>query len=413
MAGANMLLASGYQAIEWNPANLALLGAPRWSFGYSTFEANASVAGTTVTDLMDIMSAGGEGESSLLDRIPSTGLLFDLNGDGFAISQAAGVADWPDPGGDVVIPSFAITFGRFGFSVRNQVQSTATLSKDLTDLTVNGFNPERITEYSVGNTRFSSVSLTSFTAAMGWRIEDFSFGASVRGVLGNRLIQGRLFEPEIDLDQETLSVSAIGIESPSAKGIGIDLGVVYQPNSTVSLGVSVQNLVQRLTWDDALLIYSDNISDQDFEDSDVREIVDRFRGEDLDPEGAPLLAYDAAEGLFDEAFFPRIIRVGGALSARWGGSIQAVYSATQGAGRFYGPWDDRISVGVEQRLPVISLRGGFASASSGMQVITGGLGLSMGPLVLDLMAGKISGTSDEHGDFDGLMASLGLSLVGR
>ncbi len=59
MAGANMLLASGYQAIEWNPANLALPGAPRWSFGYSTFEANASVAGTTVTDLMDILSAEG------------------------------------------------------------------------------------------------------------------------------------------------------------------------------------------------------------------------------------------------------------------------------------------------------------------------------------------------------------------
>lgn len=416
MGGANLALAKGFMALEWNPANLALPGGPEWSISLRHIGASAAVGGASFQDLADIFSAGGEGDPALVSRVPETGLTLDLVAEGFSVSKISGAADLPDPGGGATIPSLAFSWRGFGVSVRNELILSGNLSRELTDLTVNGFNPERIQDYAVKNTSFQGFSYTSITLGSGLALSPtFAVGASIRGVMGNRLMQGRLFEPDIDLDDQSLSVSAVAVESPGATGFGLDLGAVYRPWPAVTLGFSVRNVVQRMVWDESLVVYAADITDQDFDEADVDEILDRFQGEDMDPEGATLQMYRTAEGLFQESFFPRVFRLGGALASEWGGSLQVMYSATQGKGRIKSPWDDRFSVGVEQRLPFLTLRGGFASTSSGMQTVTAGLGIHIGPVNLDAMAGTISGTSsgDVGNEFDGYMATLGLSLVGR
>lgn len=416
LAGANLALAKGFQAVEWNPANLALSGGPGWSLSMGQIGASSIVGGTSFSDLIDIASAGGEGDPALVSRVPETGLTLDLVGEGFSISQISGLADLPDPVGGVSIPSIALSWKGFGLSVRNELVVSGHVSKEITDLTVNGFNPERIRDYAIKNTSFRSFSYTSITMAAGGSLSPtFAVGASIRGVIGNRLMQGRLFEPNVDLDQQSMSLSAVAVESPSATGFGLDLGAVYRPRPAITLGFSVRNVFQRMVWDEQLVVFASEITDDDFDDAELDEIRDRFQGQDVDPGGATLQTYRAAEGLFDGSYFPRIFRLGGGLEASWGGSLQVAYSKTQGKGRLASSWDDRFSVGVEQRLPVLTLRGGFATTSSGMQAITAGVGIHIGPVGLDAMGGTISGTSSGEvaNDFDGYMATFGLSLVGR
>jgi len=207
-------------------------------------------------------------------------------------------------------------------------------------------------------------------------------------------------------------VNGVAVAAPSGRGFGIDVGAVFRPLPSLTLGLAVRNAVQRLTWDDALVVYAADISDDDFDTRDAEEILDRFQGEELDPRGASLRTYEAARGLFREAFFPRIFLLGAGVSSSRGGSVQVTYSATQGPGRLAGPWDDRISVGLEQDLPLLTLRAGYAAAADGLRAATAGLGLHLGVVRLDAMVGRITGTGGGGGATEGLMGALAVSLEG-
>ena len=51
-------------------------------------------------------------------------------------------------------------------------------------------------------------------------------------------------------------------------------------------------------------------------------------------------------------------------------------------GRYTTGWDERVSLGIEQRLPVIALRAGYAKGQDGFTALTGGLGVGIGPVLL-------------------------------
>ncbi len=86
MAGAGLVFATGTDAVEWNPANLA------WSNGWevSIFEFGASsvLNGTTISDLIDFGSDGADGAAAV-NRLPDDGFTVSTTAEGFAVASAA------------------------------------------------------------------------------------------------------------------------------------------------------------------------------------------------------------------------------------------------------------------------------------------------------------------------------------
>ena len=59
-----------------------------------------------------------------------------------------------------------------------------------------------------------------------------------------------------------------------------------------------------------------------------------------------------------------------------------------------GDWEERVSLGLEQRLWIFVFRGGVAKGTDGLQAVSAGLGLWLGPVHFDLSAGLMSGGFD-------------------
>lgn len=407
MGGAGLVWSSGADAVELNPANLAF--GRGWSVTLLDVGAAGVLWGTTVTDLFDIATAGGEGDRALVDRLPAEGFRFASMSEGFALSRGAQAADVPSPNAGV--PGFGLTWGPLGLRVRSRVLSEGAMSREVADLTVSGFNPERIREYAVRETGFRVASFTEATLAWGFAVADrLGVGIGVRHVQGHRLAQGRVFEPEIDLENETMRIDGVAVEAPGGSGWGLDLGMALDLGGGVRASLAAQNLLQRMTWDDALLSHAAVFTDADFDAAELADLLDRFQGEPLDPSAVSLPVYEAARGLFEEAYFPTVFRAG----VGWRGPATRVELNAQAVaprGRQSAPWDERASLGVEQRLGFVALRGGYALARDGITALTGGLGLRLGPVGLDLAAGKLSGERDGVA-WDGLQGSLGITVSG-
>ena len=406
MAGAGFVFASGYEAAEWNPANLA--ASKGWSL--SLFEVGTSglLSGTTLSDLYDIATAAGNGDPALVSGLPAAGFSVFSTVEGYALSRGAELADLPTI--QAPIPTLGLSFGPFALRVRSQILSEGRISREVADLTVQGFNPERIQEYSVGDTGFRLESFTEVTAAFGHSFGRLHVGAGVRMVRGHQLVQGRLFEPEIDLDQETMTVDAVAVEAPGGSGWGIDLGMAIDLGAGVRWSLAGRNIAQHMTWDDNLRTHQAQFTDSDFDNADFQELIDRFQPTDLDPNAVALPVFEAARGLFEQSYFPSIVRTG--LGWTHGSTvIEAVGMAVGPRGRQHAQWDQRLSVGGEQGLGFLVFRAGYTIAEKGLRSLAGGLGLRIGPVRLDMGAGMLSG-SYRGIDYDGLQGSIGMSIRG-
>ena len=218
MAGADFALTRGYAAVESNPANLFVEDSVGFSFGSSVHGGRVLVTGADLFELADIATSAGVGASSLLDGVPAEGLRIDAISEGITASTLAGILDIPDPSGGTGVPTFGFSYRNGGLVIRHHTVLSALMSRELVDLAVNGFNPEQINEYAARNTHFRSFTLTSATAGLAKRFGKLGAGVSVRYVYGRKLLSGRVFEPEIDVDAELLSASAAAIETRGGNG---------------------------------------------------------------------------------------------------------------------------------------------------------------------------------------------------
>lgn len=407
MGGAGLVWATGFDAVELNPANLAF--GRGWTLSLLDVGAAGLLSGTTLGDLKEIATAAGEGNRQVVDRLPEDGFRVSAVTEGYAVSMGADAAEVPSPG--VGIPGFGLSWGPVGLRVRSRVLTEAAMSREVADLTVSGFNPERIREYAVRETGFRSASFTEMTLGYGRSVGGrLGVGVAVRYVQGHRLAQGRVFEPEIDLNDESLRISGVAVEAPGGSGWGVDLGMAMEVGHGVRVSLAAQNVAQRMTWDDALRSHEAVFTDDDFDAADLGDLLDRFEDTSLDPDAVSLTVFEAARGLFSEAYFPTVIRTG----VGWAGPstrVEVNAQAVAPRGRQSAPWDQRLSAGVEQRVAFLVLRGGYAMAQDGVNALTGGVGLRVGPVRLDLAAGKLSGEHDGIA-WDGVQGSLGLSVVG-
>ena len=407
MAGAGFLFASGPDAVEWNPANLAWFRG--WDVSLYEFGASSVLTGTTIPDLIEIARATAEG-SAAVERLPDDGFTLSTTAEGFAIASAATAADLPEPGGSP-LPSVGIAIGPVGLKVRSRLMADMSLSRELADLAVNGYNPERIQEYAVRNTGFRAASFTEITLGFGVTIgERFALGIGARSVRGHSLSQGRFFEPEVDIDEETLTVAGVAVEAPRGSGYGFDAGIALDLGGGVRISMAGNNLFQRMTWDEELVSHEAVFSDSDFDDVDFTDLIDRFEASPVEAQGVSLAVFEAARGLFDRSYFPMTLRSG--LGWRTGGTtFEIVAVAVSQQGRHRNAWDERVSAGLEQRLGFLTLRGGYSVANDGLSSIGVGLGLGLGPVALDVGAGRFSGDLDGI-EYDGAHVTIALSVRG-
>jgi len=425
MGGAGMVFASGVDAIEWNPANLALEGG--WNLSLGEAGASALLSGITLSELQDIYDSGGTGGFDV-SKLPASGLRFSTVTEGFLTAQAASSADLPQPGSP--LPTLGISYGSLGLRIRSRVMGEFTLSKEVADLVVNGFDPALIQDYRVGDTGFRTTSFSEITAGYGTTLGNrLALGLGVRYVRGHSLTQGRFFEPVVDLVNQSIEVTGAAVEAPGGSGFGLDVGLALDLLLGLRVSASGTNVVQHMSWDDGLVGYEQTFvgcttgspscaSGDDFE-SDIEDLIDRFQGVPVNAGAMSLPLYQASQDLLRGAFFPTVFRLG--VGWRAGGTaVELVGSSVSPRGRQHAEWDERVSLGVEQRLWVFSLRAGGSKGSDGVQTLSGGLGISVGPVALDIGAGLMSGGFDiteglvtpENVDYAGGHATVSLQIRG-
>jgi len=430
MGGAGMVFARGVDAIEWNPANLALEGG--WNIALGEAGTSALVTGADIEALQDMFefelpvftSDGGTAQQAV-NALPASGLSLATVSEGFLAGSAAETSNGALPSPGKGYPSIGIAWGQFGVRVRSRVMSDVRLSKELVDLIVNDFDPARINEYQIGDTGFRSVSFSEITAAYGATLgERMALGVSARYVKGHKLTEGRFFEPVLDLVNQTAEFNSVAIEAPGGSGYGVDIGFALDLMAGLRVSASAVNIIQKMTWDDALIaheatFFACDCPQSDF-DSNPEDLIDQYQAGPVDPASMSLYVAQKAQGLFPGAFFPTVFRAGVGWRPWSSTAIELVGASVSPQGRQHNQWDERISLGIEQRLWFLTLRAGGAKGSDGIQALSGGVGLGFGPVKLDVSAGMMSGgfefasgiVTPEDVDYAGGHVTASLQIMG-
>ncbi len=393
MGGGGMVFATGVDAVEWNPANLGWAG----GWNVSLFELGAATlgSGAKFDEMLSIFGVDALGSADLdvgqvVQGLPDEGFQLFLVTEGFTTAKVTDAADIPRPGSP--LPSVGVAVGPIGIRARSRVLTEATLSKEVADLIGNGFLAENLQDYAVGNTGWRTTSFSEVTLSYGTTLGQLlSVGVGGRYVMGHGMVSGRFFEPVIDLNNTTLSMQTVAVEATSGTGYGVDIGLSLELPAGLRASASGTNVFQRMTWDEGLTSHSATYTDVDFDaDQNFIDLLDRFVSEPVDPSAASTAVFEASKGLFDESYFPQVFRAG--LGWKAGGtSVEAVGIKVAPRGRYASAWDGRLSLGVEQELPLLTLRAGMARASDGLGAVTGGVGLGVGPVKIEASGGKFSG----------------------
>jgi hypothetical protein len=396
MGGAGMVFSSGVDAIEWNPANLALEGG--WNISLGEAGAAALLSGISLGDFRSMIE-DDDAASDVVADLPSTGITLATSTEGYLTDMSADGQDLPRTGS--AIPTIGVAFGSLGLRVRSRVLTESRMSKELADLIVDGFDASEMQDYRVGDTGFRTTSFTEITAAYGTMLGNrMAIGVGARYLQGHKLIETRFFEPVLDLVNETADVTVAAVEAPGGSGYGLDVGLAFDVFTGLRVSASATNVFQKMTWDDALVGYEYTYHGCDSGtpgcnssfDLDPEELLDslRYSNQAVDPSAMSLPMYQTVQGLFPGAFFPTVYRLGVGWQVGWT-TIELVGSSVSPKGREHSQWDDRISLGIEQRLFFLRLRAGGAKGADGLQAVSAGVGLGLGPLNLDVSGGLMSG----------------------
>ena len=414
MGGGGMVFATGVEAVEWNPANLAWSGG--WNISLYELGAVGLGDGATIDEVRTILGDDQTGlnVSSVIAGLPASGIHFAGVSEGFATAYGADLANIPQPGSPM--PTVGIAVGSVAFRIRSRVFSDFVLSKPLADLVGNGFQEERLLDYAVGDTGWRTVSLTEYTVAYGTQLGGLlSIGVGGRYVKGHKLLDGRFFEPQINMTAQSFTMQSVAVESSGGSGYGLDVGLSLDLPGGLRASASGTNVVQKMTWNEGLTAHIATFSDEDFDedinpDLDYEDFFNRFVGQPVDPTSVSQAVFIAGESLFEQSYFPQIYR--GGLGWQAGGTtIEATGVLVSPRGRFSSPWDERVSFGIEQKIPVLTLRGGYGIAQEGLSTYSAGVALRLGPVHLEGSAGKFNGERD-LGPWEGYYGSVGLQIKG-
>lgn len=402
MAGAYLAMARGQEVLFENPANLGLPSNPYWSVALPQASAAEATLGLGLKDLADLRNYDEFSQArrdEILAQIP--------NGTGYDI--------------DTRVPILTASVRRFAFGASYNLSTDHRIARDIVDLFLNGYDVNRAAarDYRFDDTQGRRASYADFAAAYGRRVGPVSVGATAHYYLGRSLTSARLdprarycstpapqgtpcvdgpIPQDVNLDYYSLRASG-------GSGFGLDIGAAYQPLPNLTLSAAVANLASSMRWSDDLRYRLITLSRQDFENADFNTLSDRYQQERDYDASAPAKVRDLEAGLYEGAEFSPVLKLGAAYEAPTRTTISAAFQNRTGDSRLQGLWARQISVGVQQRLPVVTLRAGAAAGDDGGSVLSAGL--SLGPLQLG--AGRLDLGAENGVERKGWVATFGLA----
>jgi hypothetical protein len=396
MGGAYVATARGHEALFLNPANLGLPGTPYWSVAIPQLSFAGGVSGPALGDSWDIFQANRQTaarKAELMAGVPAEGMGVDL---------------------DVLAPLVTFQNRRLAFGVAYGAVVDHSLGRDLVDMFVNGFESGR-TDYQVGNTSGSRATFFDFAVGYGRQVGPVSVGATGHYILGRNLSRARLFDPRIDTRAETIDIEYREVFARGGSGYALDLGAAYQPLPNLTLSAAVANAFARMTWSQELHTRSMTITQRDFDSNSTMHWEEKLgdfsrNSEPVDPAAVPLSVYETAQGLYREAYFPTTLRTGAAYHLPATRThVEASYRKHLGDGRLGGAWEQVASVGVQQRIPLLTLRAGAATDLDGGSMLSAGLTLGS----LEFGLARLSDETPAGAARDGWVGSVGLGIGTR
>jgi hypothetical protein len=392
MGGAYVGVARGHEALLLNPANLGLADRPGFSVAIGQLAIGGTMLGLDATDLPDIVKLNKTEESrrqELLAAMPAWGTEARF---------------------DARLPLFAMQSGGFGLGVTYGSVGRHSVGKDILELLLNGYEEGR-TDYSVGNTIGSRATFWDVSAGYGRAVGPVSLGVTARYVHGGTILNSRLFDPRVDLDRREIEVEYTSVLARGGQGYGVDVGMAYQPTPAVTLSGAVSNAFSRMTWSEALRGRSLTLSRADFDHPRGFDLLTRYESSEheLDLEAVPLSVYTTAEGLYDGAYFPAVARLGAAWRSGFGTDLAASFQERLTEGRLSDGWGRMASVGVQQKIPLLTLRAGYATDLDGGNLLSGGL--SLGPIQLG--AARLQDGEADGALRSGWIGTFGLAVSSR
>jgi hypothetical protein len=364
MGGAYIGAARGYEALFLNPANLALADNPRWSIAFPQVTASGTILGPTFQDIPGLLTAIDDGTAdaaeTFLAKIPATGTEAQF---------------------DIRAPLATLQIGNVAVGVNYGSIGQHTIGKDIVELFVEGYEEGRA-DYAVGNTAGSRLTYWDVALGYGKQVGPLSVGITGHYLRGGTAMQSRMYEPQVDLENQDIEVNYVSVLARGGSGYAVDFGAALQPARTLTISGSVSSAISKLNWSEDLLVRDFVLDRSTIDTMGMLNLAKAYSSteEELDPTSASLRSLETAEGLYEQAYLPAIANVGANWQVFSWTNVGVGYRELLTTGRMAGRWDREISVGVQQKLPLITVRAGYASNFEEGTMVSGGL--SLGPMQL-------------------------------
>jgi hypothetical protein len=399
MGGAYVAVARGQEALFQNPANLALPGNPHASAAAPQVTLGATINGLSfgdANDLRDFDELSDERRADILGRIPDEGTAAEV---------------------DVRVPVFSLSFRRALFGVSYNLTGRHGVSRDVVDLVLNGVQQSRLLganayddDAILSQSQGFRASYLDFAAGYAHRVGPVSLGVTGHYLRGNRLVRSGAvgIDTVLSATAPDIRVTYAGVGRDGASGFGLDLGAAIQPSPSLTLSAAVANVVNTLEWKGDPEIRSIVLSRENYRTGDPDQLRNDYAASARPlSEAGPVLAARAralADDLDVGATLAPTLRLGAAWEPRTGTTVAAAYQGELSDSRLDGPWDRSLGIGVQQKVPVVTLRAGVSTDLDSGTMLGGGL--SFGPLHLG--AARLTGSSEGNSGQSGWLFTFGV-----
>lgn len=233
--GAWTAASRGLEAINWNPANLAI-GKPHNVFVGADLVAGLQNNAFSLDHYNQYTGAliTQDDKDFLLSEIPDEGLVLDTY---------------------TQISAFGVAIGPFALSMQGLGGAQGTIDKDLFELLFNGNELDHV--YSLDNTTASGYALMATTLTYALPIYT-NFEYQLSGGLNYRFLRGFYdFNVEsmtgglnTDLSGFEIDAEAYAVTAEGGSGHAVDFGLALQAPRGWTFGFAVSNLNSNITWND-------------------------------------------------------------------------------------------------------------------------------------------------------------------
>ncbi len=388
MGGNYTAVARNYNAVAWNPANLALPGNSRFSLAIISPQIGLGMGPLTLGDLNDYSGR------VVPDAVRNDWLRKIADADGQHL------------GGDMDFTAIALSAGRLALSATSTLRTDGTMPAGVAELLMFG-NAGRTgspQDYAFDDLAVDANVTSTFAASYGQRflrvpyLGELAVGITGKYIVGHGMASMRdngstlTSDPvEVHLDAPMVLTDTASVNNGS--GFGIDLGAAWIVGD-FTVGANLQNLVNTFKWDTDNLYYLPVRAtfDGGDNDNDVDEI--------LPLASAPADVQAELRSRISESTPQPTLAIGGAYRGFNRLTLAADIRQRFGEGLELSP-KTQIGVGAEWRaLGFLPLRAGVTSLTGGMRY-SGGFGLEFGVFNLQLSGSlmQAEGRSDTAGGF--------------